>query len=105
MAKSQEWKLTRQSRHRPIEPEPMREAVRSFLRNSQASSKRVACLECGSTSDLLRIVACLYGSAETWEILLPLCERCASKDSASVARSEHRFSEGAARVISGEVLQ
>ena len=68
-----------------IQHEAVRDTVRTLLRNLQASSKRVACLECGSVSDLLRIGAFLYGSAETWEITLPVCERCASKESANAA--------------------
>jgi hypothetical protein len=70
---------------------PVQEAVHSFLRNTQVSSKSVACLDCGSTSGLKRATVSLGGTGETWEISLPLCERCACQDSARPVRSEREY--------------
>lgn len=66
--------------------ELVHEAMRTVLRNMAAASKNVTCHACGSATDLKKI-AIFDISGETWEITLPICQRCAAHRPTAGARS------------------
>lgn len=70
--------------------ESMEEAVRSFLTDATSLSKSVACVQCGTSSNLKQITAFLFGSSDAWKILLPLCESCASQESGDGIHAEQK---------------
>ena len=81
-------------RHHPnreVKQQSMQEAVRDFLASAQACSKVVACIKCGSTSNLQKITASLCGNWDEWEISLPLCQSCASQERSNSSCSTDGF--------------
>lgn len=88
-----ERKLLELDRDSCAKQESIREALRTLLRSVQAS-KIETCLQCGSSRDLRKATVFLWGTDETWEISLPLCDRCALlEESGSAARSDYESSE------------
>ena len=69
------------------------EALRVFLKRTLVSSQSMKCLQCGSASELKKVRAFVWGSDETWEIFLPICQSCASQERSAAARCENQFAE------------
>ena len=84
MPKSPQRKLVQRMMGSSLPQGPIGEAIRAFLQSMQAASNSVRCTKCGSASDLQRMTASLWGSDETWEISLPLCMTCGSRETAGV---------------------
>ena len=91
--KPPERKLVELDANRCAKQESIPEAVRAFLRNAQETSQNGACFNCGSNNDLIEVSVSLSGADETWQISLPLCERCVLEESGSSAFSEDESTE------------
>ena len=79
-------KRTQRTRQDCVEQKSLVEIMSFLVGNPQASSTTGMCLECGSKSGLQKATISLWGSSETREILLPICELCASKGNADLTR-------------------
>lgn len=83
----------------------IQEAVRTFFRNVQVGSQNVTCFRCGSNSELKKATLSLFGTGETWELTLPLCEECTIDESGGGALPDRDTTEPDCRVMAEEHLQ
>lgn len=89
-----ERKSAERDRNQRARQRSIQEAIRTFFGNAREASKDGACLNCGSTTDLkAKATVSLPETGETWEISLPLCERCVWEEIDSAARSDYESTE------------